>query len=652
MAKNDVIILDGIIDDRVQQKMPSERRDEAFEFLAIQQILKDFSPSGDEIINGNVDGKDDGGIDALYIYVNGHCIDDVEDFNWPKTNIDFQIFILTCKHHDTFKQAPLDNLVATLSEYVDFAITNDDLKGDYNEQLLKKRNILKTTYRKCASRLASMQINLSYASRGDSENVGESIQSRADQLKKIAKSSFGNCEAYFTFYGSTELVDLYRRKPNFSIELPFIEYFGRGERYVLLARLADYFEFVTDEENKLRRYLFDSNVRDFMGVKGVNEDIRNTLENVNSADFWWLNNGVTMLATSARVIGKSIQIEDIQIVNGLQTTESIFNHFHAGNFDPNDRSVLVKVLVSKDANVRDAIIRATNNQTNVEIPALHATDKIQRDIEDILLKSNFYYERRTRYYANLNIQPSLIISPLYVAAAYINLIHRNPGAASILKQKFMRNTESYEEVFSEKVNANLWPQIVKIMKRTDEFLELGRPHLKGGTEGFLKRWRQILAFLVVSKKLKKFNYSESELLALKIDTLTDQDFEVVWQLIRSLFTINNSYKRNPTFVKPIVINAAFVFDIKGIEILGYPKTDQLKPGINGDIDLPQEFIDQVNQILPPQPWNKKTYKDTATLLFCPEKKVRDAAAILINQGKRFYQRNTFLYDRENDRVIS
>ena len=126
----------------------------------------------------------------------------------------------------------------------------------------------------------------------------------------------------------------------------------------------------------------------------VNEDIRSTLIDIESPDFWWLNNGVTILATGASVIGKSIQIEDIQIVNGLQTSESIFRHFHDGGQDPKERSVLVKVIVSKDENVRDTIIRATNNQTMVELASLHATDKIQRDIEDILKRNDIYYERR------------------------------------------------------------------------------------------------------------------------------------------------------------------------------------------------------------------------------------------------------------------
>lgn len=127
-----------------------------------------------------------------------------------------------------------------------------------------------------------------------------------------------------------------------------------------------------------------------MGLNRVNEDIRDTLADENSPGFWWLNNGITILASGASVIGKSIKLSDIQIVNGLQTTESIYRHFYQGSGDKNDRAVLVKVIVSNDEANRDAIIRSTNDQTFVELASLHATDKIQRDIEDVMSRSGIY----------------------------------------------------------------------------------------------------------------------------------------------------------------------------------------------------------------------------------------------------------------------
>lgn len=49
MAKNDLILLDGIIDDRVANKLPSEKRDEAFEYFCFEQLLKEYDLSSDEI---------------------------------------------------------------------------------------------------------------------------------------------------------------------------------------------------------------------------------------------------------------------------------------------------------------------------------------------------------------------------------------------------------------------------------------------------------------------------------------------------------------------------------------------------------------------------------------------------------------------------
>jgi hypothetical protein len=170
MAKNDSILLDGIIDDRVAIRLPSDKRDEVLEYLAFEQILKDFDLSNDEILAGSIDGRQDGGIDGFFILVNGHIIQDLESFVWPRINSDLKVFIITCKHHGTFLQATLDNLVATLSELFDFGVDKRELKGSYNESLLNMRSNLHYIYRKLSPRLASFSVGIYYASRGEGLN--------------------------------------------------------------------------------------------------------------------------------------------------------------------------------------------------------------------------------------------------------------------------------------------------------------------------------------------------------------------------------------------------------------------------------------------------------------------------------------------------
>lgn len=91
MAKNDIILIDGIIDERIKAKVPSCDKGEALEYLANEQILKNFDLSKEELDNGSVDGRNDGGIDSFYLFVNGILLEDANDFQWPKKHCDITV---------------------------------------------------------------------------------------------------------------------------------------------------------------------------------------------------------------------------------------------------------------------------------------------------------------------------------------------------------------------------------------------------------------------------------------------------------------------------------------------------------------------------------------------------------------------------------
>ncbi|MDM5077388.1 AIPR family protein [Aeromonas media] len=655
MAKNDALLLDGIIDDRIEHNVPSNRRDEAFEYLAFEQILKNYDLSGEEITYGSIDGRNDGGIDGFFIFVNGHLLKDVESFLWPKSGALLEIWVITCKHHDTFKQAPLDNIVASLSELFDLSIAVEHFKGDYSVEVIKLRENLKFAYRKLSPKLSGFNIQYVYASRGDTTQIGDSIISRSDQLTNITKEFFGACKVEFQFLGSTELVNLHRKTPNFSLELPFTEVLSSGERYVLLANLADYYGFVSDE-GSLRRYLFDSNVRDFMGLNRVNEDIKNTLEDDESPDFWCLNNGVTILATSASLVGDCIKLEDIQIVNGLQTTESIFRYFEAGGKDKKNRSVLIKVIVSQNDDVRDSIIRATNNQTDVEMASLHATDKIQRDIEDIFERSDYFYERRKNFHNNLGNPLAKVVTPLYIASGYVSLVLKSPQKASNLRSRFMRSDEAYNTVFSEKIPLSVYPVIAAVLKITDLVLEDFRPKRGSGGERFLKRWRQVVSFITVSRLLGSFDFSVVDLSKLDIEKYTYEEVKETWDFIclRRPEDIISKNIKNKHYYVALCQEAAEEFsisDISRVEKANNFNTylpavaDSHKPD-NVIVDL--ELVQKIDDLLPPQPWKPGVHKKITKALGCSNKEYFQAVQILIEDGIRNKQVDGVVYDAEGN----
>lgn len=650
MAKNDLILIDGIIDDRVANKLPSEKRDEAFEYFCFEQLLKEYDLSSEEIQHGAIDGRQDGGIDGFYIIINGHLLQDVEAFVWPKTNSELRVVLITCKHHDSFKQATLDSLIATITELLDFSVDDNALTGAYSSALLQMRNNLKYAYRKLSPRLLKSYVQIYYASRGDISDMGEEVVARGNQVETIAANHFSSAISKFAFIGATQLVELHRKVQNYTLELPFVEAFGRGERYVVLARLSDYYKFISNE-GSLRRYLFDSNVRDFMGLNRVNEDIKATLSNQTSTDFWLLNNGVTILATSAAIIGDSIQANDIQIVNGLQTSESIYRHFSELNTEPQDeRCVLVKVIVTKEDAVRDAIIRATNNQTDVELASLHATDKIQRDIEDVMCRHGLFYERRKKHYSNLGHPPSELVSPLYAAAGYVALVLKVPHAATNLRSKFMRSTASYDAVFNSKSSLEVWPKIVHILKKVDEYL-ITRPQIDF-TEKFLKNWRYIIALIIVAKHSGRFDFNEKELLSFDTSIITKELVDEIWAEL-NVERLSTKPKRVWTSfqnVKAACVSIASKYNIKNAETLDRPKfsTTYVKAGI--PVEITEEFILNVKESLPEQPWKPGVHRTVIEKLSCSSQAYTAAVNRLVEDGYFLRQAKGILYDLEGNIV--
>jgi hypothetical protein len=53
---------------------------------------------------------------------------------------------------------------------------------------------------------------------------------------------------------------------------------------------------------------------------------------------WWLNNGITLLASSVYYNDGALQITDPLIVNGLQTSYEVFNHFTSGASKADERT--------------------------------------------------------------------------------------------------------------------------------------------------------------------------------------------------------------------------------------------------------------------------------------------------------------------------
>lgn len=162
----------------------------------------------------------------------------------------------------------------------------------------------------------------------------------------------------------------------------------------------------------------------------VNRDISKTLDQPGEADFWWLNNGVSIICDSATLSGNTLQIKNPKIVNGLQTSRQIYSHFSGlPLYGPDDRMLLVRVISAEDENIRADIIRATNRQTPILPAQLLATSSIHKDIELYLRGKGVFYERRKNHWKNLGKKRPEIVSVIDLAQAMISLISGRPHVA-------------------------------------------------------------------------------------------------------------------------------------------------------------------------------------------------------------------------------
>ena len=286
---------------------------------------------------------------------------------------------------------------------------------------------------------------------------------------------FSGANVSVEFKGATELLELARRQAAYSLRLRFTEsYISReGQNYVVLARLPDYFAFISDEGGELRRYLFESNVRDYLGLGLVNKDIRISLErnaSPDTEDFWWLNNGVTILATHATVVGKELSLENVQIVNGLQTTETVYRYFAEGGNREDERAILLKIILTSDEDARARIVKATNYQSTVDLSSIRGLDKIQRDIEHFLIDHGWFYDRRKNFYKNHGRPAERIVSIQYLAAAVRAVALGDPVRSGRQRSRSLREQEVYDQVFNTKWDLRVFLASLEITHKIETVL--------------------------------------------------------------------------------------------------------------------------------------------------------------------------------------
>ena len=479
LPSNELVLLDQALAERQEQRDQPLPDDVAFELFAIEHVLRDLDLSGDEVAAGRVGGGDDGGLDGVYVFLNEDLLDDdseilVEGFSASGVSVGSRLllWVVQAKREASFGETTIDLASSSLRRFLELNTTEENLRSLYSDAVVGRMNIFREVWRKIATRHPKLEVRFSYVSRGHTGTVNAKVEQKRFELEQDLQELLPDSIAHVELVGCVELWKISSSHRKYTLELSYQDAAIGDDSHVALVTLGDYLKFITDEEGNIQRHIFDWNVRDYQGKVEVNREISRSLGMYESPDFWWLNNGVTVIASRVSSVGKTYILDDVQIVNGLQTSYSIYSVLSdlEAAHPSFGRRLLVRILTTDDPASRDRVIKATNHQTAVSAASLRATDEIQRKIEAFFLSYSWYYDRRKNYYRNIGKNADRIIGIPLLAQAIMAMGLGRPDTSRARPSSLLKDDTDYGSLFSSGVDLAVYLWLAKAQKAVDAFL--------------------------------------------------------------------------------------------------------------------------------------------------------------------------------------
>jgi hypothetical protein len=487
MGRNEVDSLNEFYHWWLKNRFPSKNiKANPFEFFCADEFLKGYLLDDTEVLSGLV-GNGDGGVDAFYFFVNHVLADD----NTPvdrrsENNVD--VVIMQVKENEGFSPTAIEKLTRFSHDLLDFSRSESEYRHRYNSTLTRLMAIFKSKMKGMAD--AKIRVEYYYATRRD-EPPDENALRAERELRKVPLQYFRHAEVKPLHYaGALELYDQTLVRPPTQKSLRFVKSIDTDEGWVGWVTLKTFYEFLKDEKqpNKLNELIFSDNVRGYFQNTAINRAITATLALKTAPEFWMLNNGITILTPKASLSG-DLTIRDPQIVNGLQTSRRIFDYFASLLSVPatESRRILIRVIQTNDPEIRDEIIRATNNQNKMPAEALISTSRLHKQLESHFAGKGLFYDRRKGHFKDQGKDIGKIVSILFLVQAVVAIMLKKPNDARGRPRDYVNKDTKRWQVFGfddyrtpeqkelltkyKPFDLDIYLRCVNILRRVDEFLE-------------------------------------------------------------------------------------------------------------------------------------------------------------------------------------
>ena len=508
-----------------------------FEFFSAEQILKNYELDTEQIESGMVGRGGDGGCDTIYLFLNDMLITSDMIDNLPLLrNGELNLTIIQSKEEYSFREDPLMKWKTLATNLLQLSNDLTTFSSRYDASVIAAFQLFRDIQVKFIRTQVKTRFSFFYIT--FATEIHPNVQAQADELVAQIKQFYPSATTYVNFVTADNLMSLYQQAPETNFTLLLADHpiaMGEKNDYVALVKITDFFTFITDPSKKLRNAFFEANIRDYQGGNSVNKCIQDTLLTNPNEDFWWLNNGVTILARNiTQRNSKTIQIEDPKIVNGLQTSSEIFNFFatHPERMDSDKRSLLVRLIVPESEESRDKVIFATNNQTPVQKSSLRVTDAIHLQIEMYFKTRGLYYDRRKNYYKNQGKKPIDIISVSFLGQCMISIFLQKPDYARARPSTILTNDTFYEQLYGENADLEIFYRCAQIGRAVSYYL-------KEHSDSFTISERSNILFYVIyvvpALILRKTTILPTDIKTLDIDAVNDDTIQESAFLVLELF---------------------------------------------------------------------------------------------------------------------
>lgn len=555
VLSNNQMLLKTCVEQEFSETTTYTNTNDYFEFFSSTQILKNYNLSDDEVENGIVGSGNDGGCDGIYVFLNGDLltVDQIQNLSATKGSI-LNLTIIQSKETASFKEATIMNWKAVSENLLNMSNDIDAFSTRYTEAVRDSFRLFRDALTKLIRNQIKVHIQYFYVTYAT--EIHPNVEAQAEELKNAVLGLYPSAKVEVSFVGADELMELYYRDSDVNINLSLADTpitLGSNVEYVALVNLSTYYNFITDNTGSLRRNFFEANVRDYQGKNTVNSCIANTLSGNGVEDFWWLNNGVTILSENiTQITTKELSLLNPEIVNGLQTSTEIYNYFsdNPEKLENETRNVLVRVVVPENETVRDNIIFATNNQTNIPKSSLRVTDTIHLQIEMYFKSRGLYYDRRKNYYKNQKKKAADIVGVSFLAQCLISLVLRKPDFARARPSTLLTDDETYAFLYEENQNLEAYYKAALLGKKIHRNLSITQDMTPAERSDILF----YLLYALVAELLNKKEISFEDLANFNVEQVNDETINAIKNKVYAKYKElggNGRVAKSSTFIDEI-----------------------------------------------------------------------------------------------------